>query len=119
MTRWREIHAQPDLKSKQAFATTNSLYRMDYLDTGTLSYVGQVDYGQMSEHIKGIYTITDGDMMIELNALPDTFYLSLEMVDDDPELTEVFCDVLREEGLSFTISACKKRRLPTIKLPEA
>ena len=58
-------------------------------------------------------------MMIELNALSDTFYLSLEMVDDDPELTEVFCDVLREEGLSFTISACKKRRLPTIQLPQA
>ena len=113
------IDAQPDLESKKGYATENSLYRKDYLDTGTLSYVGQVDYGQMSEHIKGIYTITDGDMMIELNALPDTFYLSLEMVDDDPELTEVFCDVLREEGLSFTISACKKRSLPTIQLPEA
>ena len=72
---------------------------MDYLDTGTLSYVGQVDYGQMAEHIEGAYTLTDGDMMIELNALPDAFYLSLEMVDNDPELTEVFCDVLRKEGL--------------------
>lgn len=115
----RGIDAQPDLASKRQYATANSLYRSDIRDTCTLSYVGQVDYGQMSEHITGIYTITDGDMMIELNALPNTLCLSLQMINREPELTELFCDVLREEQLPFAISECEQRYLPTINLPQA
>lgn len=58
-------------------------------------------------------------MMLELNALPDTVCLSLQMINREPELTELFCDVLREEQLPFTISECKQRYLPSIKLPQA
>ena len=115
----RGIDAQPDLASKREYATANSLYRSDIRDTCTLSYVRQVDYGQMSEHIRDVYTITDGDMMIELNALPNTLCLSLQMINREPELTELFCDVLREEQLPFTVSECKQRYLPSINLPQA
>ena len=69
--------------------------------------------------IEGDAGTTDGDMMLELNALPDTLWLSLQMINREPELTELFCDVLREEQLPFTVSECKQRYLPSIELPQA
>ena len=30
----------------------------------------------MDTHIKGVYTITDGDLMLELNAIKDTFCIT-------------------------------------------
>lgn len=115
----REIDAQPTLKAKRKYAARNSMFRNDDRDVCSLSYVGQVDYGQMAEHITGIYTITDGDMIFEVNALPNKFCIAVQMIDKDPELTERFCQVLREEGIPFTLGERMTRRLPIASLPKA
>ena len=57
------VDAQPDLKSKRKFALANSTFRSDPRDNCTVSYVGKVDWGEMEQHIRGVYTITDGDLM--------------------------------------------------------
>jgi hypothetical protein len=111
------IDQQPDLKTKKKFASQNSTFRSDPRDNYTISYVGQTDWGGMDEHIKGFYTITDGDLMLELNALKDKFCITFQLVNRDRKPLELFCELLEQEGVPYRVSDCFARCLPKIQLP--
>ena len=122
-TRLQKVHdgidAQPDLKSKKKYALSNSAFRSDPRDNSTISYVGKVDWGDMAQHIKGLYTITDGDLMLELNALKDKFCIAFQLFDKKREPLERFCEILDNEKIPYTVSDRYTRRLPKIELPRA
>jgi hypothetical protein len=111
------IDAQPDLKSKKKFATQHSLFRSDVRDVFNVSYVGQTDWGGMEDYINEVYSITDGDYMLEVNALKDNFCLCFQLINKDHKPVELFCRILEEEGLPYTVSEMKTRYLPDIELP--
>ncbi len=111
------IDAQPDLKSRKKYAAKHSLFRSDARDVFNVSYVGQTDWGGMEEYISEIHTITDGDFMLEVNALKDKFCLCFQLINKDRAPVDLFCKVLEEEGLPYTLSEMKTRYLPDIKLP--
>jgi hypothetical protein len=111
------IDAQPTLKEKRAFAGKNSTFRSDPRDPYTVSYVGQVDYGEMDKHIKSIYTITDGDLMLEINALNDTFHITYQLYGKDKKPLDRFLEVLDGEKVPYKVSERKVRYLPWVKLP--
>ncbi|MBR0145115.1 MAG: hypothetical protein IJM25_00445 [Eubacterium sp.] len=113
----RGVDEQPDLKAKKKFASKNSTFRSDPRDTYTISYVGQTDWGGMDAHIKGLYTITDGDLMLELNALKDTFCITYQLINKDPKPLELFCEELKKEGIPYSVSERMTRHMPKIKLP--
>lgn len=113
------VDAQPDLKSKKSYALSNSAFRSDPRDNSTISYVGKVDWGGMAQHIKSLYTITDGDLMLELNALPAHFCLSFHLYGKNREPLERFCEILNQEGIPYTLSDRFTRYLPKIELPQA
>ena len=115
----RNIDSQKTLKGKIKYASSHSAFRSDERDTCSVSYVGKVDFGQMADYIRGMYTITDGDMILEVNALPDRFCICLQMADGKRELVDRFCEVMKEEKLPFSISDRQVRRLPAVKLPKA
>ncbi|MBR3312915.1 MAG: hypothetical protein IKG18_02115 [Atopobiaceae bacterium] len=106
------IDEQPNLKAKKKYAARHRTFSRPR-DT----YVGQVDWGGMEKHIKGSYSITDGDLMIELNALKDTFCLSFELLDKNREPLELFCELLAQEGIPYCVSERHMRHMPRIKLP--
>lgn len=112
------IDAQPDLKSKKKYALSNSTFRSDPRDNCTISYVGKTDWGEMDRHIKGVYTITDGDLMCELNALSDKFCLTFQVVDKKREPLDLFCEILDSEKIPYTVSERFVRNLPMIELPK-
>lgn len=105
------------LKEKKAFASKNSTFRSDPRSNYVVSYVGKTDWGGMDEHIEGFYTITDGDLMLELNALTDKFCITFQLINKDPKPLELFLDVLRKEGLPFKVSDRFTRYMPKIQLP--
>ena len=111
------IDAQSKLKAKKKFASQNSTFRSDPRDTYTISYVGQTDWGGMDAHIKGFYTITDGDLMLELNALKDVFCLTFQLINKDRKPLELFCELLEQEGVPYSVSERYTRYMPKIKLP--
>jgi len=111
------IDAQPDLKSKKKFASRNSLFRSDPRDNCTVSYVGKTDWGEMDRHIKGLYTLTDGDLMLEANALSDKFCLTIQLTDKKREPIDLFCKILDGEKIPYTVSERLVRKLPKIELP--
>ncbi len=113
----REIDEKQGLKEKKAFASKNSTFRSDPRSNYVVSYVGKTDWGGMDEHIDGFYTITDGDLMLELNALADKFCITFQLINKDPKPLELFLDVLRKEGLPFKVSDRFTRYMPKIQLP--
>ena len=114
----REIDQQPDLKSKIKYASQNSSFRSDPRDIFTISYVGKVDWGDMEKHINGIYTLTDGDLMLEVNALPTHFCISYQLINKDKKPLDLFCEILDKEKIPYKVSERMTRYLPRIELPK-
>ena len=113
------IDEQPDLKSKKKYAQKHSIYKSDARDTYMVSYVGKTDWGGMAEYIDSLYVITDGNMMLEVMALPDEFCVTFQLLSKDRKLLDKFCEVLEEETISFRVSDRMVRYMPDIQLPEA
>lgn len=112
------IDAQPDLKSKKQYAAKHSTFRTDVRDTYTISYVGYQDWGGLAKYIRSVYTITDGNLMLEVNALPDKFCISFHKLSKDWTAVDLFCKAMEEAGLKYRISERKTRYLPEIRLPD-
>ncbi len=112
------IDAQPDLKSKKKYASKNSAFRSDPRDNCTVSYVGKVDWGDMEQHIRNVYTITDGDLMLEVNALQDHFCITFQSVHKDRKPIDLFCEILDQEKILYKVSEQYIRYLPKLKLPK-
>lgn len=113
----REVDEQPNLKAKKKHASQNSTFRSDPRDNYTVSYVGKIDWGGMDAHIKGFYSITDGDLMLELNVVKDTFCITYQLINKDPKPMELFCEELKKEGLPYTVSEQFVRYMPKIRFP--
>lgn len=112
------VDAQPDLKSKKSYAMSNSTFRNDPRDNSTISYVGKIDWGEMDQHIKSLYTITDGDLMLEVNAISDKFCLTFQVYGGDRKPLEAFCKILDGEKIPYTVSDRYTRYLPKIEFPQ-
>ena len=54
----------------------------------------------MEEYIDEVHTITDGDFMLEANALKDKFCLCFQLINKDRRPVDLFCEVLEEEEIS-------------------
>jgi hypothetical protein len=86
----RGIDEQPTLKKKKRFALSNSAFRSDPRDPWSVSYVGKVDWGGMEQHILDVYTISDGDLMLEANALDDHFCIAFQLFNTDERPLKLF-----------------------------
>lgn len=115
----RGIDEQSTLKDKKRYALSNSAFRSDPRDPSSVSYVGQVDWGGMGAHIRSVFTITDGDLILEVNALEERFCITFQLFPKDDKPVRLFCAVLDEEGLPYSVSDRLTRYLPKIQLPEA
>ena len=71
----------------------------------------------MEQHITGIYNITDGDLMLEVNALEDKICMCFQVVNKDRTPLDKFLEVLDEEDLKYKVSERKIKYLPKIELP--
>jgi len=114
----RGIDSQPDLRSKIKYARDHSIYRSDSRDTYMVSYVGRTDWGGMANYIRSAFTVTDGNLMLEVNALPDKFCVTFQMLSKDRKPLDRFCEILQEEGLPFTVSDRLIRYMPDLVLPK-
>ena len=112
----RGIDAQPDLKQKRKYAARNSTFRSDPRDNYTVSYLGPVDYGGMQQHIKSIYNITDGDLMLEVTALDDRFFIAFQLIDKNRKPLNLFLDILKTENIPFEVSERKRSEEHTSEL---
>jgi len=112
------IDEQPNLRSRISYAQKHSLYKSDARDTYTVSYVGRTDWGGMADYITGVYAITDGNLMLEVNALPDKICVTYQVFDRDSRPLDLFLQILQEEKLPYTVSERMVRYMPDLQLPK-
>ena len=67
--------------------------------------------------IEGIYSLTFGHLMLEINATEKNFCISFQTVHQHERYVKAFLSILEEEGLPYTIGEFENRKLPEIILP--
>ena len=100
----------------QRYASKNSPLRSGPKDTFNISYVGKVDWGALSEFITAAYAITEGHLMVEVLTAGNRFCLSFETLCDTERYLDEFLNVLREEGVPYTVGETEQSNLPRIEL---
>ena len=113
----RSIDAQPDLNSKVDYAVEHSPTTHGIPSTYVISYVGKVEWGQLASFIQGVFTLTMGHIMIEINATEENFCLSFQTVRKGSKYLEAFLKTLDEEGISYQVGDVEERKLPEVILP--
>ena len=112
------IDEQKTFPEKAAYALKNSLMRADINDTFTVSYVGNLAWGGLSEYVDSVYSLTDGHLMLEVNSLPEKFCIAFQLFKNSGRrYLDAFLQVLDEEGISYTVGEAEVSNLPGIQLP--
>ncbi|MCR4655704.1 MAG: hypothetical protein K5770_05675 [Lachnospiraceae bacterium] len=113
----KAIDEQSDLESKADYAVKHSPTLSEGASTFFISYVGKVEWDGLAPYIKGVFSITNGHIMLEVNATRDDFCISFQTVRRDDKYLKEFTEVLDEEGISYRIGPLEDRNLPGIVLP--
>ena len=111
------IDAQPDLESKVDFAVANSPTTTGIPSSFIISYVGKVEWGGLGPFIDGVYSLTLGHLMLEVNATDEDFCISFQTVRKDDKYLKEFLQALEEEGIPYSVGSYAERKLPQIILP--
>ena len=115
----RQIDAQPNLEAKANYAVTNSPTTHGIPSAFHISYVGKVEWGGLGLFLAGVYSLTFGHLMIEVNATEEDFCLSFQTVRKDGKYLKEFLQALDEEGIIYSVGDFEDRKLPEIVLPDA
>ena len=113
----RAIDDQPDLEAKADYAVNNSPTTHGIPSTCVISYVGKIEWGGLAPFIKGIYSLTFGHVMLEINATAEDFCISFQTLHQHERYADAFLKILDEEGLPYTVGEFENRKLPEIILP--
>ena len=101
---------------KTGYALKNSPLRNGVKDTFNVSYVGNVDWGGLSDYVEELFSLTEGHLMLEVNSAGDKFCIAFEVLNRDENFVKEFVKVLDEEGISYELGEMVESRLPQIKL---
>jgi hypothetical protein len=110
------IDKQKTNKEKRKYTSANSLLRNGIRDSYTISYTGRIDWGNMGDFIESIHNITDGHLMIEMNAIQDRLFLNFQQVNKKRIYLDAFIEELRKEGIEVKVGEMQYKKLPLLKL---
>ena len=114
----REIDAQPDLDSKAQYAFAHSPTAHGVPSSFVISYVGKIDWNGLAPYLAGVFTLTYGHLMLEVNATEEAFCISFQTLRTDRKYLNTFLQILDEEGIAYQIGDFEERKLPAIVLPD-
>ena len=101
---------------KCGYARKNSPLRSGVKDTFNVSYVGNVDWGGLSEYIDELYSLTEGHLMLEVNTAGDKFCIAFQVLNRDVDFIQEFIKVLEEEGIPYELGEMLESRLPQVEI---
>ena len=117
LTAFRDgIDAQKGRDNKIKYANEHSLVKTAPYDTFTISYVGNLPWGGISDYVDSVFSITDGHLLQELHYLPGKFCLAFQQLVEDKKYLNAFLQVLEEEHLNCEVGEMEAKKLAAIKL---
>ena len=111
------IDRQKTGKDKCRYASENSILRKGISDSYTISYTGRIDWGNMGDFIESIHNITDGHLMLEMNAIQDRLFLNFQQVNKKRIYLDAFIEELKAEGIEVKVGEMQYKKLPLLRLP--
>ena len=113
-----DVDKQKGLTKKRLYALTHSPYTKPPFGTFLISYVGRDEWYGLEDYVDRIHCITDGHLMVEVNALRDKFFLTFMEVGNNRKFYEAFLEAMREENIHYKEYGVYERKLPHTVLPK-
>ncbi|MCR5747363.1 MAG: hypothetical protein K6G03_06605 [Lachnospiraceae bacterium] len=85
--------------------------------TSYVSYTGQMDWGDVADHIESFVYIVEGHVMIEISSVGDRIFVCFMQVINTDKYIKAFREVFNEMGISFKEEGPFPKRLPRHQLP--
>lgn len=114
----RKLDGMGTIDEKRAYCMKAGRFVGGIRDTYNVSYVGQTDFGSVSDYIKSIYTVSTGHLLTEINSFKDNFFVCFCQSVNNGKYIESLLNVLENEGIKYDISGMFTKNLPDLVLPE-
>ena len=96
-----DVDKQKGLTKKRLYSLTHSPYTKPPFGTFLISYVGRDEWYGLENYVERIHCITDGHLMVEVNALRDKFFLTFMEVGNNRKFYDAFLEAMREENIHY------------------
>ena len=113
------IDSVKGLKEKNKFAKKNSHRVPDVHNSFLINYMGREDWGEMTEYVERAHIITDAHLLFEVLDVGDNFCITLMQMNKKKKYIDCFCQILREENISYKIHGMYKNHLPISQVTDA
>ncbi len=108
---YEKVDLLPTLAEKKEYCLNNGLFTKGCKDTYNVSYVGQTDFGAMNQYVRSLNTLLYGNLLVEINAIGNMFYIALNQVTRTDRYINAFLRELNEAGLSYSLSNYRTKNI--------
>lgn len=116
---YEEVDSLKTIAEKRDFCLREGLFTKGCKDTYNVSYVGRTDFGSMSKYVRSLNTLAYGNLLVEINAIGNMFYITLNQMVKTEKYIRAFLDTLVDTGLTYSVSNYRIKNIAPLVLPEA
>ncbi|MCM1382228.1 MAG: hypothetical protein NC192_09840 [Muribaculaceae bacterium] len=114
---YEKVDSLENTEDKRNFCLNEGLFTKGCKDTYNVSYVGQTDFGAMNGFVRSLNTMAYGNLLVEINAIGNMFYITLNQVTNTDRYINAFLNVLNEAELSYSVSNYRMKNIAALELP--
>ena len=116
---YESVDALKTVEEKRDFCLKEGLFTKGCKDTYNVSYVGRTDFGSMGKYVRSLNTLAYGNLLVEINAIGNMFYITLNQMVKTEKYIRAFLDTLLDTGLTYSVSNYRIKNIAPLVLPEA
>lgn len=113
-----EIDSLKSIEEKRSYCLREGLFTKGCKDTYNVSYVGKTDFGAMNKYVRSLNTLAFGNLLIEINAIGNMFYIAFNQMIRTDKYIAAFLNTLSEAGLSYSVSNYRIKNVAPLVFPE-
>ena len=114
---YEKVDRLKTVEEKRKFCLSEGIFTKGCKDTYNVSYVGQTDFGVMNRFVRSMNTVLFGNLLVEINAIGNMFYITLNQVTRTDRYINAFLNTLNEAGLSYSVSNYRVKNIASLELP--
>lgn len=114
---YQAVDSLRTIEDKRNFCLKEGVFTKGCKDTYNVSYVGKTDFGSMSKFVRSMNTIAFGNLLVEVNAIGNMFYITFNQVVKTDKYIKAFLNTLTEAGLSYSVSNYRLKNVAPLELP--
>lgn len=114
---YEKVDSLKNTEDKRNFCLNEGLFTKGCKDTYNVSYVGQTDFGAMNGFVRSLNTMAYGNLLVEINAIGNMFYITLNQVTNTDRYINAFLNILNEADLSYSVSNYRMKNIAALELP--